>query len=96
MAAQKKVDEAKALESSMTAISQVDADFDGLSNADETKTYHTDPNKADTDGDGLLDGDEIKIYHTDPLKWSTAGDKYSDGWKVRRRLNPLLPYQPSK
>ena len=37
----------------------VDFDNDGLSDYDEVKIYHTDPNKADTDGDGFTDGAEI-------------------------------------
>jgi len=42
-----------------------DSDGDGLSDADETNVYGTDPQKADTDGDGLSDGGEI-ICRTNP------------------------------
>jgi hypothetical protein len=36
-----------------------DLDGDGLSNADETDLYGTDPTSVDTDGDGFSDGGEV-------------------------------------
>lgn len=36
-----------------------DTDGDGLTDAEETGTYHTDPTNADTDGDGYSDKAEI-------------------------------------
>ena len=44
----------------------VDADADGISDADETAIYGTDPGSADTDLDGILDGAEIAAG-TNPL-----------------------------
>lgn len=38
---------------------KADSDDDGLTDAQEVKTYLTDPNKADTDGDSYLDGAEV-------------------------------------
>lgn len=37
-----------------------DPDFDGLSSAEETIIYKTNPHKADSDNDGYADGDEVK------------------------------------
>ena len=39
--------------------SSLDTDSDGLSDADETTLYRTNPNVADTDGDGYSDFEEI-------------------------------------
>ncbi len=38
----------------------VDTDRDGLTDAAERTTYHTDPMKRDTDGDGYDDGTEVR------------------------------------
>ncbi|HEX3130768.1 MAG TPA: carboxypeptidase regulatory-like domain-containing protein [Thermoanaerobaculia bacterium] len=43
-----------------------DADMDGLSDAEETGLYGTDPLFDDTDGDGVLDGNEVR-HGLDPL-----------------------------
>ncbi len=43
-----------------------DTDGDGLTDAEETGTYGTDPTKADTDGDGISDGEEVQVTGTDP------------------------------
>jgi hypothetical protein len=43
-----------------------DRDSDGLSDADETSIYGTDPGVADADGDGPDDGQEV-FDGTDPL-----------------------------
>lgn len=37
-----------------------DSDGDGLSDAEETNKYKTDPLNSDTDGDGYKDGEEVK------------------------------------
>lgn len=50
----------------------LDTDGDSLLDGEESKTYHTDPNKRDTDGDGLDDYDEIQ-RGLDPL------NPFSDG-----------------
>ncbi|MBU0677813.1 MAG: right-handed parallel beta-helix repeat-containing protein [Verrucomicrobia bacterium] len=47
------------------AHASVDADDDGLSDADEAYTHHSDPLKTDTDGDRQNDGDEVALG-TDP------------------------------
>jgi hypothetical protein len=59
----------------------VDADHDGLANAEE-KTIGTDPARADSDNDGLTDGLEVKTYFTDPLIPDTDGDNITDGAEV--------------
>jgi hypothetical protein len=51
-----------------------DADGDGISDADETNVYGTNPNIADTDGDGLDDGAELSYWGAN---WN--GDPDSDG-----------------
>jgi hypothetical protein len=43
----------------MAALSALDTDGDGLTDADETCVQFTDPAKADTDGDGHPDGEEV-------------------------------------
>ncbi|GEM_PF-3282723 len=40
----------------------VDTDGDGITDADETNIYGTDPNLADTDGDGINDGAELAYW----------------------------------
>ncbi|NCC50956.1 MAG: VWA domain-containing protein, partial [Spartobacteria bacterium] len=44
-----------------------DYDQDGLSNADESNLYKTDPKSPDTDGDGVPDGTEVRFDITHPL-----------------------------
>ena len=51
-----------------------DEDADGLTDAAELNTYHTDALSPDTDGDGLTDGAEVNTYHTNPLVADTDGD----------------------
>jgi hypothetical protein len=51
-----------------------DADGDGISDADETNVYGTNPNIADTDADGLDDGAELSDWGAN---WN--GDPDSDG-----------------
>ncbi|HUR41357.1 MAG TPA: tandem-95 repeat protein [Verrucomicrobiae bacterium] len=66
-----------------------DADFDGLTNAEEIAAG-TDPSKPDTDGDSLLDGEEVNTYGTDPTLADTDGDGLSDGAEVGgTATNPL-------
>ncbi len=52
----------------------LDNDGDGLYNAEEIGTYHTDPNLADTDGDGWSDAYEVKVTGTNPLSRDSDGD----------------------
>ncbi|MFK7899064.1 MAG: pentapeptide repeat-containing protein [Myxococcota bacterium] len=73
----------------------VDTDEDGLSNADESNLYGTDPNvsdaDADTDGDGLTNVEEVDVYQTDFALSDTDGDGLEDGEEVSIYLtNPLL------
>ncbi|NCC33754.1 MAG: hypothetical protein EOM24_17325, partial [Chloroflexia bacterium] len=78
-----------------------DDDGDGLTNAEETLLYGTDPNNPDTDGDGLEDGVEVRFLGTDPLKDDTDGDGITDNVEVEGvrsapggrlwYLNPLHP-----
>ena len=42
-----------------------DTDHDGVSDADETNIYGTDPTKSDSDGDGLNDGGEVYLWGSD-------------------------------
>ncbi len=63
-------------------VVNVDSDGDGLTDADETGVYGTDPTKADTDGDGLWDGDEVLDYGTNPLAIDTDGGGIGDGEEV--------------
>ena len=44
-----------------TYMNDKDSDYDGLSDYDEVKVYHTDPLKVDTDGDGLSDYEEVQV-----------------------------------
>lgn len=44
-----------------------DADGDGLTDQEETKTYGTNPTNPDTDGDGYMDGEEV-AQNTNPLQ----------------------------
>ena len=70
---------------------QIDTDYDGLSDADES-ARGTDPNDSDTDDDGLLDGTEVDMaMHTscpDPLNPDSDGDSLLDGHEVASGLNP--------
>ena len=64
-----------------TAVTDGDADGDGLSDAQEIQ-IKTDPNNPDSDGDGIRDGDEVLIYGTDPLRRDTDGDILPDGDEI--------------
>lgn len=61
----------------VSAVSTVDSDADGLTDAEE-KIIGTDPNKADTDGDGYLDIAELKSGY-DPL---VPGGKVTEASKM--------------
>jgi OOP family OmpA-OmpF porin len=49
------------------ASSNVDSDYDSLTDADEIAIYKTDPLKRDTDGGKVSDGHEVLDDATDPL-----------------------------
>ncbi|OHA85850.1 MAG: hypothetical protein A2591_03775 [Candidatus Yonathbacteria bacterium RIFOXYD1_FULL_52_36] len=56
----------------------LDTDTDGISDADETNLYGTDPNNADTDGDGTSDRNEY-MSGRDPLRAeATARIRFED------------------
>jgi hypothetical protein len=57
----------------------LDADADGLRDAEELLVHGTDPTVADSDGDGLSDGDEVHVHGTDPTADDTDGDGEPDG-----------------
>ena len=57
---------------------ELDADNDGLTDAEEQSLYSTDPNDPDSDDDGLNDGLEVEIG-SEPLVDDTDGDGLLDG-----------------
>jgi hypothetical protein len=88
---------------SATAITlldnDVDSDGDGLSDAEETSLYGTDPNQSDTDRDGLNDGDEVHSrfgYATNPALFDTDNDGISDYVEIRTHHDPLDPTDAPK
>lgn len=46
-------------------VTAPDTDGDGISDADETDLYGTDPAASDSDGDGISDGDELVLWSQD-------------------------------
>jgi hypothetical protein len=64
-----------------------DRDGDGLTNAYELTTSHTDPDDRDTDDDGLNDADEV-FRGTNPNQVDTDGDGLGDGAEVFIGTNP--------
>ncbi|MEE9342462.1 MAG: ASPIC/UnbV domain-containing protein, partial [Gammaproteobacteria bacterium] len=69
-----------------------DSDGDGLSDAEETGTYGTDPFIADTDGGGVNDGDEVQLG-TNPLNANddsldSDGDGLTDAQELNLGTNP--------
>jgi outer membrane protein OmpA-like peptidoglycan-associated protein len=68
-----------------------DQDGDGLSDAEETRVYFTNPVMADSDGDGLSDREEILTHRTNPNYLDTDGGGIRDGDEVARGADPLDP-----
>ncbi len=75
-----------------------DTDGDGLSDADETNMYGTNPNNSDTDGDGLPDGWEIQngLVPTNSTGSNGAsgdpdGDGYTNMQEYQSGTNPQNP-----
>lgn len=66
----------------------LDADGDGISNADEIGTYLTNPLLADTDADGLNDYDEIFVHLLNPLDPDMDGDGLLDGAEIAQGSDP--------
>ncbi len=71
------------------AWAQVDTDNDGLSDADESGTYGTDPAIGDSDGDGLPDGVEVDLG-TNPLEADSDGDGATDAEEYLAGDDPLV------
>ena len=63
------------------AYESVDADFDGLTDAEEA-FYGTNPLVVDSDSDGILDGDEVYETGTDPDDADSNGDGTIDGFEL--------------
>ena len=61
----------------------LDDDNDGISNAQESEFYGTDPRLADSDDDRLSDGIEINELGTNPLNADTDGDNLPDWAEVQ-------------
>lgn len=76
--------EMKNLDAIAAEKKKIDADLDGLSDAEE-KNLGTNPKLVDTDGDGLLDYDEINIFKTSPLVMDTDKDGLSDGYEAKMK-----------
>ncbi|MCE9638016.1 MAG: hypothetical protein K8T90_20130, partial [Planctomycetes bacterium] len=55
-----------------------DGDSDGITDADETSIWSSNPANADTDGDSISDGAEVLIYGTSPTLADTDGDGVND------------------
>lgn len=72
--------------------SQVDSDFDGLLDSEETDKWNTDPNKADTDGDGYNDGEEVAAGY-DPL---SDGQLDSDSDRIGDATEKKIGTDPNK
>jgi hypothetical protein len=82
-----------------TVAPLADSDGDGLTDADETGVYGTNPNVADSDGDGILDGAEVAAG-TNPLvvdnaaaQPTTTGD--SDGDRLLDADEPTYGTNPN-
>lgn len=68
-----------------------DRDGDGLTDAEETGRYMTDPARKDTDGDFVGDRDELFRFNTSPNNPDTDGDGLLDGQEVYvYKTNPLV------
>jgi MYXO-CTERM domain-containing protein len=67
----------------------LDADADGLSDAEEALELLTDPCSADTDDDLVTDDEEVALG-TDPTDPDTDGDGVRDGEEIDRGTDPLV------
>ena len=65
-----------------------DADHDGLTDAEETEIYNTEPNEPDTDGDGLNDYAEVFVHMTNPREKDSDGDGFQDRYEIETGKSP--------
>ncbi|MFH0829175.1 MAG: hypothetical protein V1907_03260 [Candidatus Kerfeldbacteria bacterium] len=65
----------------------LDADADGLTDAEEQK-LGTNPANPDTDKDGLSDFDEVEKYHSNPSKSISGSLKVNDGEAIKKGIDP--------
>ncbi|MCK4719746.1 hypothetical protein KAU08_03760, partial [bacterium] len=66
----------------------MDSDLDGLTDFDETKRFHTDPNNDDTDGDGITDRNDILGYMFDLYGAYVPRERDIDGDGKPKELDP--------
>lgn len=67
-----------------------DTDGDGLSDAAEHNTHHSDPMLADSDGDGISDADEL-LAGMNPSLEDSDHDGVSDEWEDKLRTSSNDP-----
>lgn len=65
-----------------------DSDWDGLGDAQEYWTLHTDPRTAYSDTDALSDGDEVLVHGTDPLAADSDGGGCVDDEEITWSTDP--------
>ena len=66
----------------------LDADDDGLTDAEEELSYHTDLNDSDSDDDGLTDYEEVITYGTDANSADSDSDGYDDADEITEGTDP--------
>lgn len=66
--------------------SAIDADGDGLSQAEEA-TLGTNPANTDSDQDGLSDNVEVNTHHSNPLDTDSDHDGIADGYEITHGLS---------
>jgi len=66
----------------------MDSDGDGLTDFDETRRFHTDPNDQDTDSDGVADRDDIVGYMFDLNGDYSPHDRDIDGDGMPKERDP--------
>lgn len=72
------------------SASAQDADADGVSDAEESTLYMTNPALADSDLDGLSDGDEVFNLGTNPLSADTDNGGVPDLLELLQGTDPLV------
>jgi hypothetical protein len=81
---------AECAEETLAALSALDTDGDGLSDADELCVHFTDPLNPDTDGDGYADGTEVAAGYSPRygdgktlMEVDSDGDYLVDAWELK-------------